>query len=133
MKNLGLWCMFFLVFAGCRNFSESLTGSIDARSFRFFGGTFFSSAEDVSIKQVLLDTPSFMSRHIIVEGVILNVGDHFTYLVIGDDSAKLLVVLTAMDSYLLKASRSQHIKVLGQIESGKKGLPFIRAKSIREI
>ena len=133
MKRLSAFLILTVFFVSCKKFSENVTNSIDARGFRVFGGTFFSSVEEVSINQLLLDTANLANRTVIVEGDILSIGDYFTYLIVNDESAKLLVVLTGMEDYVLKIRQNQRVKILGQVESGKKGFPFIKAQSIREI
>ncbi len=133
MKHALILIGVILLSAGCKPFSDSVIDSMDAKSFSLFGGALFSSFEEVSIKQLLLDTPNLIDRKVIVEGEVLDIGEYSTYMVINDDSSKLLVVLSEIDVDPAIATKSKRVKVLGCVESGKKGAPYVKAKSVRVI
>ena len=126
----GLLSLGFLL-ASCDGF-DSWQENIDQFSFRSTGGTLFSEPNRVTTKELHFDTGILLGRVVILEGKIEEVGDFETYAVISDDSGRMLVVLTNIDdaSEVVKGSNGQGLKVLGTVERGKKGLPFILAKSI---
>ncbi len=123
--------VFFALFlSACDPSSSLILRELDSGGFRFFGGTLFSSALEVTIKQILLDHPSLLKRQVVVEGEILEVGDYVTYLIVGDNSDRLLVVVTGLAN--LSVKKQLRIKILGMIEN-ERGLPYLRAKAVKEI
>jgi hypothetical protein len=96
------------------------------------GSTIFSSPERLTLKEIHLDNGTLVGRQVIVEGVVEDVSPVGTFLVVSDHSARLLVVLTDVGHILsVLPKKSESLQVLGSIESGKKGLPFVRALALR--
>ncbi len=120
-----------LVTTGCLR-QESAPQLVDHVSFHFIGGTLFTNPDLLTMKEIHLDNGTLTGREIIVEGRVAEVSPHGTYLVLVDDTARMLVVLTDMESGgpFLKSEKPKSLRVLGTVESGKKGLPQIRAHSL---
>lgn len=111
---------------------ETVPHLVDHVSFHFIGGTLFTNPDLLTMKEIHLDNGTLTGREIIVEGRVAEVSPHGTYLVLVDDTARMMVVLTDMESGgpLLKSEKPKTLRVLGTVESGKKGLPQIRAHSL---
>ncbi len=130
MRNFSIFGLIFLLSA-CGSFFERFEDFVDSRSFSLLGGTLFSSAEGVSVKQILLESSGMIDREVVVEGRIDTVAKESTYLILEDEESKLLVLTSSLDGSL--PSLNSYIKVLGVIQNGRKGLAFLKAKSIKEI
>lgn len=117
----------------CVRFAE-IPARFDRGAFARLGGTFFSKPDQLTMKEVHLDHGSMAGREIIVAGEVKEVSEHYTYVVLEDDSARMLVVLTGLASAApwLKDEKPKQLRVLGTIESGKKGLPYIRATALND-
>jgi len=104
---------------------------LDRLAFQRLGGTLFSSPDTLTMKEIHLDNGSLAGREIIVEGQVAEMSEYFTFIVLADDTARMLVVLTDLDqaANALHAEAPSVVRVLGVVESGKKGLPLIRARS----
>ena len=116
----------------CSKIAE-LPQSLDYMSFEKIGGTFFSDPEEVTLKEIHLDKGSLLGQEVILRGEIVSVGSYHTHLVLADTSARMLVVLTEidfLDKFNEESLDGRTVKVLGKIDYGKKGLPYILAKSI---
>ena len=113
-----------------------LPAMIDTVAFENFGGTLFSEPRQMTLKEVHLDRQTEPSQGIIVEGSVVEVGKHLTYLVVDDKTARLLINLTDLDAVNLGLERYDvglFVKFLGSVESGKKGLPFLKASAARRL
>lgn len=78
-----------------------------------------------------LDSGALLGQEVIVEGVVVNVGKYTTHLVLSDESARMLVVLTnVIDAEGVVASERKNLRILGTVERGKMGLPFIMAEAV---
>lgn len=124
-------CLFGLT--GC-NKMNPIKDSIDNMSFRWTGGTLFTNPQQLTTKELHFDTGNLLGHSVIIEGDVVITGNYFTHVVLSDDSGRMLVVLTQMENAeeLLKKKEPGRIKVLGTVERGKKGLPFILARSLRK-
>lgn len=130
MRVAFIACLTLLV-VGCFR-AEELPGRIDRWSFHRFGGTLVGSPDLLTLKEIHLDTGTLTGKEVIVQGEVGEVGKHGTYLVLKDSSARLLVVLTDLDAtsaLLVPGGSTTTLRILGVIESGKKGMPFLRARS----
>ncbi|MCX6129060.1 MAG: hypothetical protein NTX25_08375 [Proteobacteria bacterium] len=112
---------------------ETAKNSVDELSFAWTGGTVFTEPFQVTTKQLHFDTGDLFGRDVILEGEIEERGESSTHLVMSDQEGRILVVLTAVDnSYkFLNKPNINHVKVLGRLERGKKGLPYLLAKAVR--
>lgn len=111
---------------------KETANSIDLWVFKLFGVTLISNPEKVSMKQVHLDSGILYGRSVIVEGDIVEVGNYSTHLVISDSTARMLIILTEILPKLgtEEELKGKSIKVLGSVENGNKGLPYIQAKVV---
>jgi hypothetical protein len=117
--------------ASCQG-GESLNQWIDYNSFSRTGGTLFSDPQKATTKQLHFDNGLLLGQEVIVEGTLVQMGKYFTHLILEDDMGKILVVMTRLDNAeaLFRKAKFKRIKVLGGVERGKKGFPFISARSI---
>lgn len=127
-----LWMMLLCsLIGGCWN-GSNVSMVVDEWLFREAGGTIFSSPEKLTLKEVHLDNGTLVGRQVIVEGIVEEVNPLGTFLVISDNSARLLVVLTDVANILgVLPKKTDSLQVFGSIESGKKGLPFLKAVALR--
>jgi hypothetical protein len=118
--------------SGCSG-SGNLWRDFDSWIFAKYGKTIFVKPEELTVRGVHLGTGEVTSSDVVIEGRITDVSEHGTYFVLFDDVGRLLVVLSEMgtDVPIGAFEQSGSIRVLGSIESGKKGLPFLRARAIR--
>ena len=116
---------------GCAGGSE-FGREIDSKVFGRSGGTLFEKPEEVSLREVHLSLDKLSHSTVIIQGTVSDVSPHGTYLVLGDESGRLLVMLTSLvlDKGYSQELKHRHLRVLGSIESGKKGLPLLRARAI---
>lgn len=116
---------------GCNNFKQS----IDTFSFKNFGGPLFSTPTKVTMKELHLDNGTLLGKEIIAEGAVVNIGKYSTYLIIADESGRMLVVLTDLPyaKEVINKNTPQMIRILGIAERGKRGLPYIMAKAIKQV
>lgn len=121
-----------LALAGCGG-PSAWESSFDSFSFTVSGGTLFSEPFKVTTKQLHFDTGELFGKDIILEGDVQYIGEASTHLLMSDPDGRMLVVTTGMaESYKQFDSEDiRHIKVLGTLERGKKGLPYLMAKAIR--
>ena len=124
----------FIVLIGCES-QFSFTEKIDHYFFKLSGGTIFSDPGQLTTKELHFDTGSLLGQEIIVEGDVVKTGKYHTHLVITDGSGRMLVVLTQIGETekIFQDDFPKKLKVLGTLERGKKGLPYILAKSINTI
>lgn len=111
---------------------QGLKDDIDHVSFSWTGGTVFGEPFQVTTKQLHFDTGDLFGKDVILEGDILERGDLSTHLVMADQEGRMLVVLTGVDdSYRILDLSVNYVKILGRLERGKKGLPYLLAKAVR--
>ncbi|MGE0171533.1 MAG: hypothetical protein AB7T49_02060 [Oligoflexales bacterium] len=128
-----MWKILFLtLFLASCQVNESLDKWIDYKSFTMTGGTLFSDPQKATTKQLHFDSGLLLGHDVIIEGKLVEMGKYFTHLVLEDEMGKILVVMTRLDNAeeLFKKAKFRKIKVLGGVERGKKGFPFISARSI---
>ncbi len=132
LRNCPILMVCFLL-SGCWNGSV-FSVIVDEWLFRETGGTLFSNPERLTLKEIHLDNGTLVGRQVIVEGLVQEVSSVGTFLVIADQSARLLVVLTEVDNTVgILPKRSELLHIFGTIESGKKGLPFLKAVALRSV
>lgn len=130
MRFLMIVCSLSLL-SGCFK-TEEVPGRVDRWSFNRFGGTLIGNPDLLTLKEIHLDTGTLTGREVIVEGQVSEVSKQGTYLVLKDTTARLLVVLTDVEtaSSELAEAKPKTLRVLGTVESGKKGMPFLKARSL---
>ena len=108
---------------------------IDRLSFSWWGTTLISSPNEVTLKEIHLDNGKLLGRTIVIEGTIVSTGKHYSHIVLADDTARILTVLTSLTNAeeIMTSNTHEHMRVLGTVERGKKGLPFLLAKSLQPI
>jgi hypothetical protein len=116
---------------GCRSM-QTLTDGFDTWSFATTGGTIFGSPFQVTTKQLHFDTGELFGKDIVLEGKVEYFGASFTHLLLADKEGKVLVVTTELpESYKeFKAEQNPKIRILGRLERGKKGLPYLMARAV---
>ena len=116
---------------GCRK-PLRITGPIDQAAFDHLGGTIFSDPEQITIKEVQLDNGVRLGQEIIIEGTVLSIGKYDTHLIVQDKTGQLLIVLTRLNppAIMIPGFSPKQIRVLGTLERGNRGLPYIMARSI---
>jgi|GEM_PF-2521101 len=119
---------------GCAN-DESFKGFVDRQFFGKFGVTLFASPTVISMKEVHLDSGMLSGRQVIVEGTIVEVGAHGTFVVVADESARMMVVLTQMPTpvWFNENHLKKQVRILGTFEAGRRGIPLIYGRAIRWI
>ncbi len=123
-----------LSLSSCQSIDEVSRG-VDAWSFSHTGGTVFSSPFQVTTKQLHFDTGELFGKDIVLEGDVEYFGESFTHLLMVDKEGKMLVVTTElMDTYQdFRNIKTARVRVLGRLERGKKGLPYLLARSVDTI
>lgn len=130
LKRIGLG-FFFLVLVSCHpQGRKNIRDYVDQALFRTFGITFFIPSQELTIKEVLLESGAFLEQQVVIEGNILEIGNLSTYIVLQDLGSKLLISSTGVRDIDL-AKEGLRVRVLGILENGKRGLPLLRAKEIR--
>lgn len=115
---------------------EQVWRYVDDLVFSSVGSTVFFKPEQVTMKKIHLDKGALVGQNVMVEGHVIRTGRYDTYMVMSDDTARMLVVLTDVDNKMsvltrdIKSGRFP-VRVIGTVEYGKKGLPFIQARNLR--
>lgn len=119
---------------GCSS-NESVAEMIDRLSFSWWGTTLITSPNEVTLKEIHLDNGKLLGRTIIIQGSIVSTGKHYSHIVLADKTARILTVLTSLTNAedIMTRNPYDHMRVLGTVERGKKGLPFLLAKSLQPI
>jgi len=121
-----------LSLSGCSRFERAATW-VDQLAFAHLGGTLFTDPSRLSLKEIHLGDGTFTGREVIIEGRVAEVSQHGTYFVLTDDSARMLVVLTDLAGAApvwATDTKPRAVRVLGTLESGQKGLPYVKAQAI---
>ncbi len=131
MSNLFCMVTIAAILTGCTNGIRWL----DASSFGSFGTTVVSDPQQVSLKEVHLDAGQLVGQTIVIEGSVVNVGKYQTHLVLADSTARMLVVLTKVHDATgdFEKRPPKALRILGTVERGKKGLPYVSAIAVSEI
>ena len=114
---------------------EPLAGYFDRKTFEILGGTFLTEPQQVTIKEIHLDTSEIISgKKIVIVGHVVEIGKFETYVVVTDGTARVLVSLTDLSDVALghyDIKKNLRFRILGSIESGKRGLPYIQATALK--
>lgn len=131
-RALCLSLLFFVV-SGCKNDSNSIFSSLNSLIFKAFGYSIGNNASRLSIKELRL-SGNIIESEVEIEGQLEELSSNSTYFVISDQTARLLVVTTellpAVRSDVFQSGKGSHVKVIGKVEIGKKGLPFLNASAL---
>ncbi len=128
-----LFCIFLHI--SCVKRELGFFEIVDNYFFRNYGETYFEHTNQVLIKDILLSSPSTNNQMVIVEGQVVEISPNYTYLILKDETASLLISLTQLSSYseFLESKPNQKFKIVGKIERGKKGLPVLNTRSIHPV
>lgn len=122
-----------LLLASCNKEDSWLMQSIDAYTFNKIGGVIFEEVEQVSLKEIHLDSGLLINRTIIVEGKIVKIGEYGTYIIMSDDSYRILVMNAKIDianNFKENKHIKNNVRVLGKIKTNRQGQPFVSALAI---
>jgi hypothetical protein len=128
-------CLGFSLFfaSGCKDDSNSVFSSLNSLIYKSFGFSIGNEASVLSIKELRL-SGNIIESEVEIEGQVEEVSANNTYFVISDQTARLLVVTTevlpTVRDVVFKSGKGSNVKVLGRVEIGKKGLPFLKASAI---
>jgi hypothetical protein len=132
---LKLLTAFFVIIIGlssCKPSSGSVMNWLDRLAFCSFGGTVIASPAKMKMKDIQLGSGSLIGKEVIINGSVDAFGEHKTYLVVSDETARILVVLTDLDEPLdPKVQKAKSLRIWGTVGTGKKGLPVIHAAAIK--
>ena len=135
MLRLLTFLMLALTLQGCIKL-EDVQRTADRMMFSRVGGTLFSSPDEVSMKEIHLDATAVQGHELILEGDLAEVGEHGTYMVLKDETARMLVVLTDVAPDEVAPSKKDgplRLKVWGTLQMGMKGLPYVMARAMTTV
>lgn len=120
-----------LTLASCHSV-QNLSAGVDTWSFAHTGGTIFGNPFQVTTKQLHFDTGELFGKEIVLEGKVEYFGAAFTHLLLADKEGKVLVVTTELPESYKEFSQeiNPRIRILGRLERGKKGLPYLLAHAV---
>ena len=120
-----------VLLGGCLRVDE-VPETVDRLLFKHLGGSLFGDPNHLSMKAIHLDNGALIGKEVVLEGAVLEVSEYFTYLVMSDETARMLVVLADLEGAgpMLQDRQPRILRVLGVVEGGKKGLPYVTARSL---
>ncbi|MCX6125263.1 MAG: hypothetical protein NTV34_11040 [Proteobacteria bacterium] len=91
------------------------------------------SDESISLKSVHLEGPGLLNQTVTVSGEVRVIGQFGTFVVIEDESVRMLVDLTRLAIVLRarKFSQGGWVEVAGRVQAGENGRVYLVANSIR--
>ena len=128
--------LILLMVVSCKE-PRSMLSDLDLWGFSILGRPLLSEADFVRIKEVHLNNSALLGRSVVVAGNLQKIGDHRTYLVISDSSARLVVKLTELSSPTLdqlkadNGGKVQRLKIIGRVALSHKGQPHISAQALK--
>lgn len=133
VKRLTAVFAFCLCVSGCE--PAKIKERIDRQWFSYLGETLFEDTHHITTKELHLDSGAMLGRQIIFEGEVVSKGQYDTYVLMRDTSGRMLVVLTQVigAEKTLAEPVPKRLKVLGTVERGKKGLPYILAQAMSPV
>jgi hypothetical protein len=94
--------------------------------------TIFEKPKIVGFKEIHLSNDFFTDKLVQVKGNVVEKGDLGTFIILGEGDDRLIVATTDLVREFRQRIYIGHsISVLGTVETGKKGMPFLRAQSIK--
>ncbi len=133
MRNAFRLGILFLMISGCRDDSNGIFNSLNSMIFKSFGFSLGNNALNLSIKELRL-SGNITESEVEIEGQVEEVSSNNTYFVISDQTARLLVVTTDLlpkvRDVVFEKGKGSSVKVIGKVEIGKKGLPFLKASAV---
>ena len=115
--------------------SGSGLSSLDRQFFNWTGKTILRGSQLLSLKQIHLGVIGREKNLTLVRGEIDFVDDLGTYLVIKDDTTKLIVDISQLKISEAKYRRqiTGSVEVIGVVDREHRGLPSLKAKGMRKI
>lgn len=133
MRHALCFGLMLFVFSGCKDESNSIFSSLNSLIFKSFGFSVGNNASSLSIKELRL-SGNIIESEVEIVGQVEEVSANNTYFVISDQTARLLVVTTELlppvRDVVFQNGKGSNVKVIGKVEIGKKGLPFLKASAI---
>lgn len=133
MRNVLCLGLLFLVISGCKEESNGIFHSLNSILFKNFGISISNNASNLSIKELRL-SGNIIESEVEIVGQVEEVSSNGTYFVISDQTARLLVVTTDLlpkvRDVVFQNSKGSFVRVIGKVEIGKKGLPFLKASAV---
>lgn len=128
---------------GCQQ-SQAFLESADVWLFRLLGRSVLSNINLVKIKDMHLNNSALLGKTVIVGGVLQEVGEHSTYLVLADNSARLLVKLNDLPQFFQSSSPATEaghpdlsvgtsLRVFGVVNISRKGHPYVLAQALKPL
>ena len=129
MKSWGLVVFLAWLPMSCKG---EFSDWVDTAGFVYLGTTVMTDTDTLTTKELHFDTGRLIGRKVIVEGEVLAWGEHSTHIVVKDGYGRLLVVTNKIPDlrHDIGKDKPERIRVLGTVERGKKGLPYLLATSI---
>lgn len=123
-----------LLFVGVVSCKAQIKEELDYFVYDKSGFTVFSEPKVVNTKDLHIESGVDVGESVVVEGEVVSWGEYKTHFVLNDKFGSLLVVTTDLP-HLDKIAEFEggkvKVKVLGVVERGKKGLPFVQAKVLK--
>ncbi len=133
MRNAFCLGILLLMNSGCKDDSNGIFNSLNSMIFKSFGFSLGNNALNLSIKELRL-SGNITESEVEIEGQVEEVSSNNTYFVISDQTARLLVVTTDLlpkvRDVVFEKGKGSSVKVIGKVEIGKKGLPFLKASAV---
>jgi hypothetical protein len=139
MRSLSIFFAAFTLFSSlaCSR-SESgrdrtIRQSIDLWSFTNFGAMIFDSVPLEDMRGIHLAGAGLVNRDVMISGRVEMEGTEGTYIVLSDQSARMLVDTTRVSAITGKkiATAGKTVIVHGEVKSGEKGHIYLMANAIR--
>jgi len=109
-----------------------VTNFIDRFFFSVFADTLFEKPKITGFREIHLSDDVYINGFVRVEGVVAEKGDFGTYIILSHNDDRLIVATTDLTvSDQVDLSLGVAVSVLGNVEVGKKGMPFLRAQSLK--
>lgn len=133
LKTMSFLAAIFSI-SGC-DIEGPLVRKLDSSIFQYFGETLFSDPDHLTTKEVHFDTGRLIGKEVVLQGEVLNWGEHGTHLVLNDEFGRLLVRVTDIVGFEMtdEQKKVETLRVLGTVKRGKKGLPYLLARSIKPV
>jgi hypothetical protein len=133
MRNAICLGLLILSITGCKDESNGIFQSLNSLLFKTFGFSISNNASSLSIKELRL-SGNIIESEVEIVGQVEEISSNGTYFVISDQTARLLVVTTELlpnvRDVVFENSKGSLVRVIGKVEIGKKGLPFLKASAV---
>jgi|GEM_PF-5693563 len=132
MKKMIHIFMLSALFCSC---SKSGLSSLDRSFFHWTGKTILRGSQLLSLKQIHLGVIGREKNLTLVRGNVDFVDDLGTYLVLKDETTKLIIDISQLNISERKSRSdiSGPVEVIGTVDREHRGLPSLKAKGLRKI